>query len=164
MCKTYKAPKSETDIKYCVFGPVNPKQNVKKEDLPDEDDELGWEELNLSVNFGQIPVKECPICMRKFQSEHAYQIHIQKHKPECVHCLIKLKSWKEYLKHLPYCRKRANVITVPRVHRVQPERRQKLKYTCQLCKRKYKKEEHLRNHQINRCEKRYMSNGWIVKI
>ena len=38
MCKTYKAPKSEIDIKYCVFGPVNPKQNVKKEDLPDEDE------------------------------------------------------------------------------------------------------------------------------
>ena len=169
MCKTYKSPKSEIEVKISVFSPVNPRQNIKKEDLPDRNDENGWRKLNQTIKYGEILygenyVKDCPMCMRYFRSEHAYQIHIQKHKPECVHCLVKLKSWTQYLKHLPYCRNKNGVIEVPRRPFLQPKKKPVLKYTCQLCKRKYKKEEHLRDHQINRCQKRYMSNGWIVKI
>ena len=160
MCKTYKAPKSEIDLKLSVFSPVNPRQ--KKDKIPDRNDDSGWRKLNTTITSGKKHIKSCPMCFRHFQSEHAYQIHIQKHKPQCVHCFIRLKSWKQYLKHLPYCRKRA-VDRVPR-RLYQPEKKPKLKFTCQLCKRIYRKEEHLRYHQINTCEKRYLSNGWIVKI
>ena len=168
MCKTktYKMPKSETDKKVSLFGPVNPKQNVKKEEIPAPDDELGWMELNLTVNFGTIWARACPVCARKFVSEHAYQIHVQKHKPKCVHCELKLDSWKQYEQHLPFCRQRTSAI--PKQHRdhptSRPQKKPKLKFQCQLCKRKYATERHLRSHQINRCKERYVANGWIVKI
>ena len=125
MCKTYKTPKSETDVKVSVFSPVNPRQNVKKEDLPDRNDDSGWRKLSENIKYGQIHIKQCQICMRSFQSEHAYQIHIQKHKPECVHCLMKLSSWTQYLEHLPYCKKRA--IYIPRRY-IQTEKKPKLKF------------------------------------
>ena len=90
------------------------------------------------------------------------QTPVQKQKPQCTDCKIKLKSWKDYWKHLKFCRQKSNTIKLP----IRPEvkKQPKLKWKCQLCKRRYKTEKDLRSHQINRCEKRYLSNGWIVKI
>ena len=159
MCKTYQIPKTDSEIERSMISPVNPAQYVKTEDLPVDD--LEWEELYLQIRLYQYE-KKCPFGCRTFKSEHAYQLHLQKHKPQCTDCKIKLKSWKDYSKHLKFCRQKSNTINLP----IRPEikKQPKLKWKCQLCKRRYKTEKDMRSHQINRCEKRYLSNGWIVKI
>ena len=57
--------------------------------------------------------------------------------------------------------------TVPSIDpRVDQQREKKKKYPfkCSLCKRRYEKHEHLYDHQVKRCEKRYVSKRWVVKI
>ena len=97
MCKTYQTPKTDSEIERSILSAVNPAQNVKAEDLPI--DELGWEELYLQIRTFPTE-KMCPFGCRKFKSEHAYQLHLQKHKPQCTDCKLKLKSWRDYSKHL----------------------------------------------------------------
>ena len=164
MCKSYKQTSTKTDYekKISVLAPVNPKMIISPEDVPQ--DELSWSELNMRINSGiEKPVKDCPVCCKEFKSEHAYQIHIRKHRPVCPHCDLKLKSWSEYSEHIPYCSRKYYVRTLPRNNR-ETQKKPVLKFKCQLCRRRYANEKQLRSHQINRCEKRYLQNGWVVKI
>ena len=159
MCKTYEHPSSYSEKKESVFAPVNERMLISPEDRPT--DELEEMEMNLQITLGRKTIKRCPLCPRFFESEHAYQLHLRKHSPRCPHCSIKLKSWKQMEKHEQSCPRKNGLVLMQRLKR--PEKK-KRPFKCQLCKRRYETEQHLRNHQINRCQKRYVSPAWIVKI
>ena len=164
MCKSYKKSSIKTDYEKQIsaLAPVNPRMIISSEDIPQDD--LSWSELNMRINSGtEKPVKDCPVCCKKFKSEHAYQIHIRKHKPVCPHCDVKFKSWSKYSEHISYCSRKYYVRTLPRSNQT-TAKKPVLKFKCQLCRRRYSNEKQLRSHQINRCEKRYLQNGWVVKI
>ena len=154
MCKSYKKSKTDYEKRISVLAPVNPQMI----------DPLESPEQVLMVNGVDKPVKDCPICYKYFTSEHAYQIHIRKHRPVCPYCGLKLKSWSEYSEHIPHCRGKYHVRRLPRTTRVYRVKKPVFKYKCQLCKRRYINEKQLQSHQICRCGKRYMKNGWVVKI
>ena len=129
--------------------------------------ELDWKILRLKIDLHKkkCPKFYCRLCYKRFTSEHAYQIHLMKHKPKCENCKCEFKSWKAYSKHIPYCSKNYWKKYTIIKERVYPEKkRAKFKLRCQLCQRRYKEEKHLRIHQIHWCTKRYLTNGWIVKI
>ena len=159
MTKKYQKPTSHQDQKESVFAPVNERMLVSRENRPKSEIEIL--ELNLSITLARKMTKRCPLCPRFFESEHAYQLHLRKHSPRCPHCSIKLKSWKQMEKHEQSCPRKNGLVVMQRLAR--PEKK-KRPFKCQLCKRRYESEKHLRNHQINRCQKRYISPAWIVKI
>ena len=104
----------------------------------------------------------CRLCLKTFGSLHGFELHIRKHEPKCHQCKLTFKSWKQYKSHLPHCSRKFGIIKIEQ--RSQIIKKPKLNFQCQLCRRKYEKYEHLRNHQIQRCKKRYVSTNWIVKI
>ena len=129
--------------------------------------ELDWKILRLKIDLHKkiYPYFFCRLCYEEFTSEHAYQFHLMKHKPKCRNCKCEFKSWKAYSKHIPYCSKNEWKPYTIIEERVYPEKKQaKFKLRCQLCQKRYKDQKHLRNHQIHRCTKRYLKNGWIVKV
>ena len=116
-------------------------------------------------------VFECRICIqrknrfiKKFTSIIALTKHIHRHTKKCEDCRQVFKTWKEVHEHEKFCPRRFGVCDR------RPERSQrapkpvKLRYKCQLCKRKYQTKDHLLNHQINRCAARYRTRAWVVKI
>ena len=107
--------------------------------------------------------KMCQICIRSFSSHHAFQLHVRKHQPQCPYCNINFKSWKEAEKHRVSCSRKYGLSVIQA--RPEPKmRKEKLPWKCSLCSRRYKKEEEMIKHQIHRCNKRYITKKWIVKI
>ena len=147
MPKSYKKSiKTDHDKKDHVLAPIN---------------------TSNFTNWDGTPLKDCPICFKEFTSEHAYQIHVRKHRPECIHCDLQLKSWSEYSDHIPHCSRKRGAQFVPGIFRRSLgslHKRPVFKFKCQLCRRRYANQKKLRNHQINRCERRYLRNGWVVKV
>ena len=105
----------------------------------------------------------CRMCFKDFNSNFGFHRHVIKHIPECFDCQLKFKNWNQFKIHLPHCARKFGITTI-RPRQTRPAKKPKLKFECQLCHRKYEKAEHLRNHQINRCKKRYVSDTWVVKI
>ena len=161
MCKKYVAETSFEEKKLSMMAPVNQRMLVPK-NVYDGMDELDEMEFHLEISLGRKMIKNCPFCSQEFKSEHAYQLHIREHKPKCQKCSIKLKSWKNYEKHRFSCPRRVEIKKIERT----PDEKVKTKrqFKCQLCQRRYKNETDLRNHHINRCEKRYITPAWTVKI
>ena len=148
-----------------LMSPINPEMAVDRYFLPK--DELGWRILRLQIDLHKkmFPVGYCMLCYKSFVSEHAYQIHLMKHKPKCKNCKCEFKTWKAYSRHIPYCSKNPlKPYTIIKERQYPVKKQAKFKFRCQLCQKRYKNEKHLRSHQINRCTKRYLENGWIVKI
>lgn len=120
------------------------------------------------VEFDVDPqfVRRCLLCDRQFASPHAFQMHMKKHEPRCVHCHLGFENWSQFERHLPFCRRRLPVL--PRQRRTlaqQPRGREIPRpFQCALCRRKYEKHRQLVRHQIARCDKRYVRDGWVVKI
>jgi len=105
----------------------------------------------------------CRMCFKCFNSKFGFHSHVIKHKATCEDCRLNFKNWNQFKTHLPHCSRKFGITTIqPRQTR--PAKKPKLKFECQLCHRKYEKAEHLRNHQINRCKKRYVTDTWVVKI
>ena len=104
----------------------------------------------------------CKMCPRICRSRHEFYRHVRKHEPQCPNCNLKFDSWIDYEDHLPHCGRRFGLVIIP--ERVAPARPKKLPFRCPLCKRRYERHQHLLNHQIQRCPKRYQSDAWIVKI
>ena len=128
----------------------------------------------LPPSIDQSYYFECKMCPRTFQSRYALECHMNKH-VTCRQCLCEFKSLRELTNHRDYCARRFGVYQCrvrdpqpafanppPRVTQKPP--RPVLPYHCPLCRRRYKTEAHLRNHQIFRCRKRYVAPGWCVKI
>ena len=107
----------------------------------------------------RLPCKMCPKVCR---SRHEFYRHVRKHEPKCPNCNITFSSWIEYEDHLIHCARRFGIVQIP--ERPAPVKTKKLPFKCPLCKRRYERHQHLLNHQIQRCEKRYRSDAWIVKI
>ena len=104
----------------------------------------------------------CRMCFKSFNSKFGFHRHVIKHNT-CYDCKLNFKNWNQFKTHLPYCSRKFGIITIqPRQTR--PVKKPILKFECQLCKRKYETAQHLRNHQIMRCKKRYVTDTWIVKI
>ena len=106
---------------------------------------------------------QCRICLKTLKSKHEFHIHIRKHKPKCHDCNLDFKKWDQYNKHLPFCSRKNGIVQI-RERKSKTQKKPKTPFSCQLCYRKYEKYEHLFDHQVNRCHKRYVSPAWIVKI
>ena len=107
----------------------------------------------------------CRMCLKMCNSLHGFHRHVHKlHNSKCLNCKVEFKSWKHYEKHIPFCSRRFGICRVNRSPSSQNKRPKRLPFTCQLCARKYEKHQHLIDHQIKRCKKRYISDAWIVKI
>ena len=106
---------------------------------------------------------ECRLCGKIMRSRYQHYVHVRKHSPECFHCHMDFDSWKEFKRHIPVCPRRKGIIRIPR--RLPPNPKiKKRPFKCQLCNRRYTDHNHLYNHQVQRCEKRYVADSWIVKI
>ena len=119
------------------------------------------------IPFGQRHnyLFRCRICSKTFSSRYAFTIHVNKHKKKCVNCKLTFKTWKEVEDHKDFCsRKNGRIVILPRKARNLRIKPKKLPFECQLCHRKYECYDHLFKHQFKRCEKRYVSSTWIVKI
>ena len=71
-----------------------------------ENDELEQRQAEILFGVG----RECPLCLeesnskgKRYKSEHHFQFHLRRHKPQCPSCRIRLKKWSQYRQHLPYC-------------------------------------------------------------
>ena len=117
----------------------------------------------LQANHRPIKVRlPCKMCPKVCRSRHEFQRHVRKHEPRCPNCNITFNSWLEYEDHLIHCARRFGLVIIP--ERSAPTKPKKLPFRCPLCKRRYERHQHLLNHQIQRCQKRYRSDAWIVKI
>ena len=176
---------SETSIEIVHFTPLQPQS---EQNVPDEPIKLPeplefnnpLEPRNLSMPrelFSDIFCRDvngkiyidngtrlkCKICFKVCRSKHEFHAHVRSHDAQCVHCYIVFKNWKEFEKHIPSCTRKNGVVRIPR-RRVRNEKKEIRRFQCQLCNRKYTTHAHLFNHQVQRCEKRYVSDNWIVKI
>ena len=106
---------------------------------------------------------ECKLCGKIMRSKYQHYVHVRKHSPECFHCFMDFDSWKEFKRHIPVCPRRKGIIRIPR-RLPQNLQVKKRPFKCQLCNRRYTDHSHLYNHQVQRCEKRYVADSWIVKI
>ena len=106
---------------------------------------------------------KCKICSKMCRSKHDFHIHVRTHDARCVHCHIKFKNWKEFEKHIPSCTRKNGIVCIPR-RPIRNQKKEKRPFKCQLCDRKYLTYAHLFNHQVQRCNKRYLTDAWIVKI
>ena len=110
----------------------------------------------------------CRLCNAEFTSKITLYSHLQNgHKKEkkCVNCRVQYGTWRELEDHEPYC-PRAFGLVHARTQNPPPRRQppQRQPYKCSLCYRRYEKYDHLYNHQVRRCKKRYISAKWVVKI
>jgi hypothetical protein len=118
-----------------------------------------------SYNIGTRKEYLCRMCFKCFNSKFGFHRHVIKaHKATCYDCSLDFKNWNQFKAHLPHCARKFGITTIRPRQNSRPVKKPKLKFECQLCKRKYEKAEHLRNHQINRCKKRYVTDTWVVKI
>jgi len=109
---------------------------------------------------------KCRICQKVMKTKYEFYCHVNTHPAKCVNCHVTYKSWKKLEEHEVYCTRRfgRTILSMdPRVER-QREKKKKYPFKCSLCKRRYEKHEHLYDHQVKRCEKRYVSKQWVVKI
>jgi hypothetical protein len=108
----------------------------------------------------------CKMCPRSFSSAYALQRHVMSHS-KCQHCGVKLRSRDELINHHHFCSRRFGVIRrarpPPRPLAVNLTSSDRVHH-CLLCNRRYASADHLRSHQIYRCEKRYVAPAWCVKI
>lgn len=119
-------------------------------------------DLNGRIYIDNGTRLKCKICYKVCRSKHEFHVHIRSHEAQCFHCSIVFKSWKEFEKHIPACTRKNGVIRIPRRH-TRNGKKEVRRFQCQLCNRKYLTHAHLFNHQVQRCEKRYVSENWIVK-
>ena len=109
-------------------------------------------------------VYKCRLCPKKTKSKYEIVLHLhKKHEPKCQNCNLKFGSWNQCEKHEPFCSRKNGLIVIP-LRPAPLEKPKNLPFKCQLCYRKYEKYQHLYNHQVQRCKKRYVSTNWIVKI
>ena len=106
---------------------------------------------------------KCKICSKMCRSKHDFHTHVRTHEARCAHCHIKFKNWKEFEKHIPSCTRKNGIVRIPR-RPIRNQKKEKRPFKCQLCDRKYLTYAHLFNHQVQRCNKRYLTDAWIVKI
>ena len=152
--KTEPSDEAYVDISPETF--MNP-ADVKIE--PDSSDEIRIPPENLE----QFAFK-CRICAELFTSRYAFTLHVNKHEKKCVNCKVVYQTWKEVENHEPFCARRfGRKIIVPRVNS-RREKVKKLTHKCSLCNRRYEKYQQLFNHQVHRCQKRYVTSKWVVKI
>lgn len=110
---------------------------------------------------------ECAHCPRAFTSKYALERHLTTH-VTCNKCHVNFSTSRELVNHEPFCARRFGIIRVDRgdstSRRPRGQKVKKLPFHCQLCKRRYETKANLRNHQIFRCRKRYITPAWCVKI
>ena len=104
------------------------------------------------------------------KTKYEFYCHINTHPATCVNCHVTYKTWKKLEEHEDYCTRRfgRTILSVdPRLEQQREKMREKKKkypFKCILCKRRYVKHEHLHDHQVKRCEKRFASKQWVIKI
>ena len=152
-------PRDERDG---VFVDISPETYMNPADVKIEPEE--HHEIPVPTQQREQFAFKCRICGDIFTSRYAFTLHVNKHEKKCINCKVEYKTWKEVDDHEPFCARRfGRKIIVPRVSR----RNYKIKktpYKCCLCNRRYEKYEHLFQHQVHRCTKRYISKKWVVKI
>ena len=124
---------------------------------------VGYVIPSVRVSLDNGKRYECKLCGKIMRSRYQHYVHVRKHSPECFHCFMDFDSWKEFKRHIPVCPRRKGIIRIPRrlPQNLKPKKRP---FKCQLCNRRYTDHSHLYNHQVQRCEKRYVADSWIVKI
>ena len=113
---------------------------------------------------------KCRVCDKVVKTKYEFFVHVNTHPAKCVNCHVVYESWKKLDEHEVYCSRRFGRIILsmdPRLERQRNQTKKKSKkylFKCSFCKRQYEKYEHLYDHQVNRCKKRYKSKNWVVKI
>jgi hypothetical protein len=106
----------------------------------------------------------CWVCFRSYDSIHGLSIHLSCHK-QCPKCDLKFQNYKDLVSHQVFCSRRFGIKICPRRPPSRAVNQKKVKsYKCQLCEKKFKSEQVLRHHHVFKCEKRYISKSWCVKI
>ena len=174
---------NDTTIEIVPFTPLQAQQNVpdEPEKLPEPlefNNPLQPRDLSMPRELfsdifcrditGKIYIDngtrlKCRICLKVCRSKHEFHVHVRSHDAQCLHCYIVFNTWNEFEKHIPSCTRKNGIVRIPRrpIRNVKKEIR---RFQCQLCNRKYTTHAHLFNHQVHRCQKRYVSDNWIVKI
>ena len=137
---------------------------VKTEPMDDECCEGSVGEFAVPLVPRERCVFKCKICARMFKSRYAFTVHVNGHQKKCVNCKVVYKTWKDVEEHEKYCPKRFGCTVIHSRPKQKSEKPVKRPFKCQLCNRRYVKYEHLFDHQVQRCKKRYISNKWTVKI
>jgi len=143
-------------------------QSVKIEIDPELTNQV-VEKIEVKTEPVRVPTQpqicyKCRICNKNFGSKYAFTVHVNKHAKRCTDCRLTFKSWKDLENHALFCARRYGRTVIPKRPKVAKRKTVPLPYTCQLCKRKYEEKEHLVQHQIHRCTKRYITTKWVVKI
>ena len=92
----------------------------------------------------------CRCCKKECKSKLDFFKHLRQahRRPSCLECNRNFKSWNHYTSHLIHCAKVIELdVELPQTL----EHERNGTHTCQHCRRKYQKSNHLLNHQINRC-------------
>ena len=154
---------SETSIEIVHFTPLQPQS---EQNVPDEPTKLP-EPLEFN---NQLEPRDLSMPRELFSDIFCRDVNGRIYidngtrlKCKICHCYIVFKNWKAFEKHSPSCTRKNGVVRIPR-RRVRNETKEIRRFQCQLCNRKYTTHAHLFNHQVQRCEKRYVSDNWIVKI
>ena len=109
-------------------------------------------------------VYKCRVCRKTFESRYAFTVHVNKHEKKCTNCKCVYESWKELEDHEPFCARRFGRTIINTRYSRRPKTPKPTPYKCSLCKRKYETYNHLFKHQVHRCQKRYITKKWVVKI
>ena len=106
---------------------------------------------------------KCRICKQIFTSRYGFSRHILTHEVRCANCHVKYDTWRQLNEPEPHCPRRYGR-TLIRYRQGKPKPKPKTPFKCALCKRRYEKYQHLFDHQVKRCKKRYVADAWVVKI
>ena len=108
-------------------------------------------------------IHRCEFCTRRFTSIYEKSRHENTHRNvNCPNCHLVCATPKDLRDHFDFCSRKNGIKIIPRIQRNKPE--PKRRFSCCLCNRKYIKYQHLFDHQVKRCQKRYQSERWVVKI
>ena len=135
---------------------------------PDIKQELDIDNPSTSYASKGTHVYKCKFkeCQMMFQSCYQFHVHINSHAARCLNCKVLYASWKALERHEIYCPRRFGRVMLPPRPSTKVKEEPKLPHACSLCERKFRKYQELYDHQVNHCDRRYITDDyrWIVKI
>jgi hypothetical protein len=134
------------------------KTELREDEYPDGEGRRQREERHKKKKY------KCRLCEKVMTSRYEFYRHITTHEVKCVNCHCVYKQWKDLENHEVHCTRRYGRTIIAARSGGPPPKKKPLPYSCSLCKRRYENAQHLFDHQVKRCKKRYVKRQWVVKI